>query len=135
LRSCWAVHACVGWRVAALWTTRRQARTDEQLPPIHEVKLRALAASNNVDLVAKGGVSMISSRRGRTTSTATPAILLADLHGASCAQPPLSMIPPPRVPRAQSVSREQVVRVHRDTSPVQLHVVACGTADASRQGP
>jgi uncharacterized protein (UPF0147 family) len=67
-------------------TPRRQhARADEQLQPVHEVELRALAAApKNVDLVAEDGVSMISSRRGRTASTATPAISLADLRGASC---------------------------------------------------
>src|SRR5262245_53757889 len=36
---------------------RQQARTDEQLQPVHEVELRALAAaSKNVELVAKDGV-------------------------------------------------------------------------------
>lgn len=36
---------------------RQQARADEQLQPVHEVELRALAAaSKNVDLVAEDGV-------------------------------------------------------------------------------
>jgi hypothetical protein len=36
---------------------RQQARADEQLQPVHEVELRALAAaSKNVDLMAENGV-------------------------------------------------------------------------------
>jgi hypothetical protein len=31
-------------------------RTEEQLQPVHEVELRALAALKNVDLVAEDGV-------------------------------------------------------------------------------
>jgi hypothetical protein len=37
-------------------------RADEQLQPVHEVELRALAASKNVDLVAEDGVLLLAER-------------------------------------------------------------------------
>jgi hypothetical protein len=64
---------------------RQQARADEQLQPVHEVELRALAAaSKNVDLVAEDGVLDDQLPVDRTASTATPAISLTDLRGARC---------------------------------------------------